>query len=422
MSGRAADERSRGSLTRRPWWRDVRAFDLEVAARAAIAAVVPLAILVGIGQVELAPYAAFGGMTAIFGRGEAYRARIRTASIAAVALVASVSVGVVVAVAGGAGALGEAAAVPLTAVALVIVLVVGVLTVNVARLGPPTPLFFVFAVLVCASVPTPAEEAWLRIGVAAAAAVFAWALSLSGWVLRRAVSRPGASASAPVRATRDTLSSDNVSAENMSTESSPSENVSSENVPTENVSTESSPSPTPAKAGSVFKPLRAAAPIRWAALRDAAVWRTIAQHVVAGLVAGALALALGIGHPYWAVVSVAAVIPPAGAAHSVSRAWHRVFGTVAGVVVTWLILLPDPPVWVLVLVVAVAQFGAEVFVGRHYGVALVFITPLALVVAHLGQPVPVGTLLVDRVVETVLGCAVAILAVLAARALTRRAA
>lgn len=341
----------------RPWWRDVRGFDLEVATRAAIAAVVPLAILVALGHVELAPYAAFGGMTAIFGRGEAYRGRIRTASIAAVALVASVGLGVAVAVIGG--------GVPLTAFALVVVLVAGVLTVNVARFGPPTPLFFVFALLVCASVPTPGDEAWLRIGIAAASAAFAWALSLSGWVLRRAVARPGAS-------------------------------------------------------GSAFKPLRAAAPIRWAALRDAAVWRTIAQHVIAGLAAGAIALALGIGHPYWAVVSVAAVIPPPGAAHSVSRAWHRVFGTLAGVVVTWLILLPDPPAWVLVVVVAVAQFGAEVFVGRHYGAALVFITPLALVVAHLGQPVPVGTLLVDRVVETVLGCAVAILAVLAARAVGTR--
>jgi hypothetical protein len=337
----------------------VRAFDLEVATRAAVAAVVPLAILVAIGHVELAPYAAFGGMTAIFGRGEAYRGRIRTATVAGVALVVSVALGVAVAVTGG--------GVPLTAVALVIVLVAGVLTVNVARLGPPTPLFFVFAVLVCASVRTPGEEAWLRIGVAAAAAAFAWALSLSGWLLRRVAGRREASASP-------------------------------------------------------FKPLRSPAPMRWEALRDAAVWRTIAQHVLAGLVAGAIALALGIGHPYWAVVSVAAVIPPAGAAHSVSRAWHRVFGTLAGVVVTWLILLPDPPVWVLVLVVAIAQFGAEVFVGRHYGAALVFITPLALVVAHLGQPVPVGTLLVDRVVETVLGCAVAILAVLTARALACRAA
>ncbi|WP_350349214.1 FUSC family protein [Agromyces sp. G08B096] len=341
-----------------PWWRDVRALDLEVAARAAVAAVVPLAILVATGQVELAPYAAFGGMTAIFGRGEAYRGRLRTATVAAIGLVASVAIGVGAALAGG--------SVPVVALALVLVLIAGVLTVNVARLSPPTPLFFVFAVLVCASVPTPPGEAWLRIGVTAAAAAFAWALSLSGWVLRRFAGRE--------------------------------------------------------TSRSRFKPLRRAEPVRWQALHDAVVWRTIAQHVIAGLVAGGAAIALGIGHPYWAVVSAAAVIPPAGAAHSVSRAWHRVAGTLVGVLVTGLILWPDPPVWVLVLIVAIAQFGAEVFVTRHYGTALVFITPLALVVAHLAQPVPVGSLLVDRAVETVLGCAVAIVAVLAARALSARGA
>ena len=154
-----------------------------------------------------------------------------------------------------------------------------------------------------------------------------------------------------------------------------------------------------------------------AALRDPRVWLTVTQNVVGVLLAGGIALAFGIGHAYWAVVSLVAVIPPAGAAHSLSRAWHRVLGTAVGVVVTGLILWPDPAAWVLVLVVAVAQFGAEVFVGRHYGTALVFITPLALVVAHLGQPVPVETLLVDRLVETVLGCAAGILAVLAGRAI-----
>ncbi|WP_395245884.1 FUSC family protein [Agromyces sp. MMS24-K17] len=332
--------------------RELRAADIEVAARAALAAAVPLAILLAVGRVEWAPYAAFGGMTAIFGRGEAYRGRLRTVTVAAVALVASVALGISVALAG--------APVPLTAVALVVVLVAGTLTANVARLGPPTALFFVFAVLVCASVPTPADEAWVRLGIAVASAAFAWALTMSGWVLRRLAGRSG---QAP------------------------------------------------------FKPLRAPRPVRRAALRDPAVWLVIGQQVAGGLVAGALALAFGIGHPYWAVVSVVAVIPPAGAAHSLSRAWHRVLGTAVGVVVTGLILWPDPAAWVLVLVVAVAQFGAEVFVGRHYGTALVFITPLALVVAHLGQPVPVEALLVDRLVETVLGCAAGILAVLAGRAI-----
>ncbi|UOE42551.1 FUSC family protein [Agromyces larvae] len=337
---------------RRAWWRDIRALDIEVAARAAVAAAVPLAILLAAGRVEWAPYAAFGGMTAIFGRGEAYRGRVRTLTVAAVGLVASVGAGLWLSVS-DAGTAG-------VAVALVGVLVGGLLTVNVARLGPPTPLFFVFALLVCASVPAPADEGWTRVGIAAGSALFAWAVSLSGWLLRRLFG-PGR-----------------------------------------------------------FKPLRAPTPVRWAALADPRVWLAIGQHVVGALAAGAAALLLGIGHPYWAVVSVSAVIPPAGAAHSFARAWHRVLGTAVGVGVTALVLWPDPAAWVLVLVVAVAQFGAEVFVGRHYGTALVFITPLALCVAHLAQPTAVGPLLVDRLVETVLGCGVGIVMVLAGRAIGSR--
>ncbi|HSP74931.1 MAG TPA: FUSC family protein, partial [Cryobacterium sp.] len=61
----------------------------------------------------------------------------------------------------------------------------------------------------------------------------------------------------------------------------------------------------------------------------------------------------------------------------------------------------------------------EILIGKHYGAALLFVTPLALTVAHLAGSVAVPTLLVDRVVETALGGAVAVLIVLAARGLVR---
>jgi hypothetical protein len=79
-------------------------------------------------------------------------------------------------------------------------------------------------------------------------------------------------------------------------------------------------------------------------------------------------------------------------------------------------------VWVLILVIGIGQFGAEILIGRHYGAALLFITPLALTVAHLGSPAAVSTLLVDRVVETVIGGVVALALVLITRAMMRRAA
>ena len=332
-----------------------RSLEVEVAFRAAVAAVVPLAILVLVGRPDLAPYAAFGGMAAIFGRGERYRVRARTVIVAATGLVVSVAAGTALA----------AASAPLWVEAIVLVAVIagGVVVVNAAPLSPPTTLFFVFGLLVCAQVPTPAGEVVLRIGIAVVSAAFAVALTLSGWLLRRFGSE----------ATR-----------------------------------------------AVLKDLPRAPVPRPGAVRDPRVWLSVGQNGAGALVAGALALAFGPGHPYWAVVSVIAVVPPAGAAHSLSRAVHRVLGTVGGVVVAALVLWPAPPVWLLVLVVGVAQFGAEILVGRHYGAALLCITPLALVVAWIAAPVDLGGLVADRVIETVIGCAVGVAVVLAGSAVARR--
>jgi uncharacterized membrane protein YccC len=57
---------------------------------------------------------------------------------------------------------------------------------------------------------------------------------------------------------------------------------------------------------------------------------------------------------------------------------------------------------------------------RNYAVALLFITPLALVVGTTMHPVPTATLLTDRLVATVVGVLVA-LAVLGLRARRRPA-
>ena len=114
--------------------------------------------------------------------------------------------------------------------------------------------------------------------------------------------------------------------------------------------------------------------MRPGAICDSTVWNSVAQNVVGALAAGALALVAGSGHPYWAVVSVVAVLPPPGAVYTVSRAFRRMIGTTVGIGLTALVLLPDPPAAVLILVIALGQFGAEILIGRHDGAALLFST------------------------------------------------
>jgi uncharacterized membrane protein YccC len=57
----------------------------------------------------------------------------------------------------------------------------------------------------------------------------------------------------------------------------------------------------------------------------------------------------------------------------------------------------------VVLVIVVLQVLTELVVGRNYAVALLFITPLALMMGQLVHAAPPGPLLRDRLLETVLG-------------------
>ena len=122
---------------------------------------------------------------------------------------------------------------------------------------------------------------------------------------------------------------------------------------------------------------------------------------------------LGFGHNYWAMV--AAVVPLVGhtTRHRVRRGVQRIIGTVLGLVVMAGILLLGLQPWQTVLVMALCQFGAEMFIIRQYLLAQIFVTPLALVSTLLVVPSSPAILLRDRIIETVTGAAVGIAVVLA---------
>ncbi|MBM7516730.1 FUSC family protein [Nocardioides nitrophenolicus] len=138
--------------------------------------------------------------------------------------------------------------------------------------------------------------------------------------------------------------------------------------------------------------------------------------VVVVLVAGGLMTSTGLAHPYWAMV--AAVVPLAATTlrQQVARGVHRVIGTLLGLVLAGLLLVLPLPALATIVVVALLQAGTELVVTRHYGLALVLITPLALLVTDLAHPEPLGELLGSRFVETAVGAAIG----LGAAVLTRR--
>ncbi len=89
--------------------------------------------------------------------------------------------------------------------------------------------------------------------------------------------------------------------------------------------------------------------------------------------------------------------------HQVTRGLHRIVGTGLGLAVAAVLFALDPGGLLLILVIVLLQVGAELLVGRNYALALVVVTPLALLMVRVVAPTPAGTLLWDRGVETLIG-------------------
>ncbi|OAH50469.1 FUSC family protein [Microbacterium oleivorans] len=124
---------------------------------------------------------------------------------------------------------------------------------------------------------------------------------------------------------------------------------------------------------------------------------------VATVLAGAAGLLLFHAHWYWAMVGAVAAVSGPHVKARVIRGLQRLIGTLLGVLVAAGILALGLPPLAVILIAVALQACAELFVGRNYAIAMVFITPLALLMVQLAAPTTVGVLLTDRVWETVVG-------------------
>jgi hypothetical protein len=147
-----------------------------------------------------------------------------------------------------------------------------------------------------------------------------------------------------------------------------------------------------------------------AALRPGSPLLPIGARVaVGGLLAGWSSMALGVGRPYWAVVTAAAIFQ-ANMTLTWRRALQRVIGNLVGLLVfTALLPLTRTGPVALVLTALVFQFGAEALISRNYWLGTVCVTPMALLMVELAGIQPAGGLVADRWLDTCVGAAVGLL-------------
>lgn len=166
--------------------------------------------------------------------------------------------------------------------------------------------------------------------------------------------------------------------------------------------------------GSWQRPARPRPPI------GAVAWEMTATVGVAALLAG-IAGALLVGtHWYWAMVGAVAAVGGAHVTARLIRGVQRLVGTLLGVLIAAGLLALHLPPWLVIVIAVALQAGAELFVGRNYGIAMIFITPLALLMVSLASPVGPDLLLRDRVIETIIGVAVGTIVAIVSAVLRRR--
>lgn len=127
---------------------------------------------------------------------------------------------------------------------------------------------------------------------------------------------------------------------------------------------------------------------------------------IGALLAGLAGLLLIGDHWYWAMVAAVAALGGAQLSARVVRGLQRLIGTLVGVVIAAGILALDLPPLATLAMAVLLRAGAELYINRNYGLAMIFVTPLALVMVELADPVDPGVLLRDRALDTAIGVAV----------------
>ncbi|WP_432027488.1 FUSC family protein [Streptomyces sp. 1222.5] len=408
----------------------------------------PNLILLALGRLDLAMYTMAGSLCALYGHNRPYAARARTLAWVVLGMVGGLALSLLAA--------------SLTSDAVVLVTVGALMAAaqktacDATRVGPPGNVVLTFISSASLFVPQTLGQVPGHIGLALAAGAWAWLVGMAPGLLRphgperraTATALNAAAAYADTHGTADghararTASAAAIHAAWQSllaagARPDPTRRALEQLLVRAEVALAAPVDADPARLRAWARGLRGTGRIpRITASRDAAdellgvaaetahprrpsrqrlaPFAPIAARTAVGCaLAGYASLALGVGRPYWALVTAASLYQA-----NVSLTWNRGIQRVVGNLVGVLFFAALAPLAhlhpaALVLCCLALNFGAEALIGRNYWLGTVCVTPMALLITEFARVQNPGQLITERVADTLVGALVGFVAAVA---------
>ena len=116
-----------------------------------------------------------------------------------------------------------------------------------------------------------------------------------------------------------------------------------------------------------------------------------------------------VGHSYWILLTIIVILKPAYSLTK-KRNYERLIGTILGAAVGLVILYFIQSNDVLFVVMLLLMIGTYSLMRTNYMISVIFMTPYILLLFHLLNTASFQTIIADRVIDTVIGSAIAFLA------------
>ena len=130
---------------------------------------------------------------------------------------------------------------------------------------------------------------------------------------------------------------------------------------------------------------------------------------IATLAGYIVSLLFPLGHSYWILLTIIVILKPA---YSLTRKrnYERLIGTVLGAIAGMLMLYFIKDNNVLFVIMLLLMIGTYSLLRTHYMISVIFMTPYILLLFHILNKANFETVIADRIIDTVIGSAIAFIA------------